>query len=196
MWEIFARDPTRLRKVASAIRATVEGGEVPPAPPERDEEDDGAEDGRILSRVRRRRERNRKLVVRKKDQVLRWGGRLQCEACESVYAETYRKRGRRFIEAHHARPVETLVPGSRTILEDLPLLCANCHRLIHVAKPWLTVEELGRLLGGSLDNSLPRCCSPEPIARCPSETANVMTVVRLPCRKNESAVEFMASVVS
>ncbi|WP_249187608.1 hypothetical protein [Nocardiopsis sp. MG754419] len=38
------------------------------------------------------------------------------------------------------------VGESRTRLEDLALLCANRHRMIHVARPWLTVDRL-RALG-------------------------------------------------
>lgn len=148
VWEIFAHDPKRLREVASAIRATVEAGEVPPAPPDEEEEDEGGEEGRMLSRVHRSRERNRKIVNKKKSQVLEREGRLQCEACGFDYAETFGERGWGFIEAHHTKPVETLLPGSKTKVGDLALLCANCHRMIHVARPWLTVEELCRLLGG------------------------------------------------
>jgi putative restriction endonuclease len=35
-----------------------------------------------------------------------------------------------------------LKDGDTTRLEDLALLCANCHRMIHRASPWLSVEEL------------------------------------------------------
>ena len=56
-------------------------------------------------------------------------------------------RGKGFIEAHHTKPVfKTLVEGSKTKLEDLALVCANCHRMIHSARSWLTVPELQKLI--------------------------------------------------
>jgi hypothetical protein len=36
--------------------------------------------------------------------------------------------------------------GSKTTIEDLALLCANCHRMVHSARPWLTVDELCQLI--------------------------------------------------
>ena len=36
--------------------------------------------------------------------------------------------------------------NSITKLEDLALICANCHRMIHAQKPWLSVEELRAIL--------------------------------------------------
>jgi 5-methylcytosine-specific restriction protein A len=29
---------------------------------------------------------------------------------------------------------------------DLRLLCANCHRMVHAKRPWLTMEELAAVL--------------------------------------------------
>jgi hypothetical protein len=36
-----------------------------------------------------------------------------------------------------AGPVHTMKKGEVTKLEDLVLLCANCHRIVHVKSPWL-----------------------------------------------------------
>jgi hypothetical protein len=36
--------------------------------------------------------------------------------------------------------VHQLLPGSKTKLADLHLLCANCHRMIHARRPWLTLD--------------------------------------------------------
>jgi 5-methylcytosine-specific restriction protein A len=35
-----------------------------------------------------------------------------------------------------------LRPGAKTRLSDLHLLCANCHRMVHAKRPWLTLDEL------------------------------------------------------
>ncbi len=47
-----------------------------------------------------------------------------------------------FIECHHTKPVATLVEGEKTHLDDLVLVCANCHRMVHRGKPWLSIGEL------------------------------------------------------
>jgi HNH endonuclease len=58
------------------------------------------------------------------------------------FEKRYGTRGRGFIEVHHIKAVATLVENSTTKLEDLALVCANCHRMIHAQKPWLSIEEL------------------------------------------------------
>jgi 5-methylcytosine-specific restriction protein A len=73
-------------------------------------------------------------------------GRLQCEGCSFDFAQTYGDRGQGFMEAHHTRPVHELDPDHVTRLADLALVCANCHRMIHARRPWLTLPELRALL--------------------------------------------------
>lgn len=145
--------PARLTEAAEAIKAHLEA--VPEAGADEDEELEDAPEGRILTRTHRLRERNRRLVRRKKEKVLAETGSLACEACGFDFHATYGERGSGFIECHHVVPVRDLRPGARTRLKDLSLLCANCHRMIHVRSPWLTVEQLreqippwGSLSGG------------------------------------------------
>ncbi|WP_352230624.1 MULTISPECIES: HNH endonuclease [Asaia] len=37
-------------------------------------------------------------------------------------------------------------PGTKTKLSDLALLCANCHRMIHARRPWLSLDELRQII--------------------------------------------------
>jgi predicted HNH restriction endonuclease len=146
VWREFAHVPERLNKVALAVRqaALLDDGQ-----PDATRDDDWmmeAEEGRLLTRLHRARERNRKLVNNRKLKALHEFGRLFCEACDFDFEQRYGERGRGVIEAHHTRPLETLAEGSKTRLEDLALLCANCHRIVHSTRPWLSVEELRRLL--------------------------------------------------
>jgi 5-methylcytosine-specific restriction protein A len=148
VWREFSQDKARLVNVAHAIRQAI----TLPSEGTLDFDDEGiteAEEGRLLTRLHRRRERSRKLVEQRKLKALEELGRLRCEACSFDFEERYGSRGKGFIEAHHTKPVETLVEGSKTKLEDLALLCANCHRMVHATRPWLTVNELQRLLGKS-----------------------------------------------
>ena len=146
IWNDFADEPDKLSQVSKAIRLAVTTGSIPLASEEEDEEFAEAEEGRILTRVHRARERNRGLVDKKKATALEANGILKCEACSFDFETTYGSRGAGFMEAHHVRPVHTLLPGSKTRLEDLVLLCSNCHRMVHARRPWLTMDELKVLI--------------------------------------------------
>ena len=113
---------------------------------EGEEEGSEAEEGRLLTRMHRVRERNRELVKKKRDAVLRETGRLACEACSFDFNDKYGDHGRGFIEVHHLLPLYALAPGTRTRMKDLAVLCANCHRMVHAKSKWLTLSELKEVL--------------------------------------------------
>lgn len=146
VWEEFAGDRPRLAAVAAAIRAAVASDEAPELRTVDDEGIEEALEGRVLTRLHRSRERNRKLVATKKARTMREAGGLACEGCAFDFAETYGERGQGFMEAHHTRAVHEILPGQATRLADLALVCANCHRMIHARRPWLTMAELKALV--------------------------------------------------
>lgn len=137
-----------LKAAAGAIRAQIVGldpdDEVIHELLDSDFED--APEGRLVSRAHVTRERNRKLVQKKKDQFKRQHGMLFCEACGFNFESVYGVRGRNFIECHHTRPVAQMQPGDRTHLTDLALICSNCHRMVHAKRHWLTLEELRTII--------------------------------------------------
>ena len=145
VWEEYANDPARLAEVVEAIRCNI-GSVTRPRDDADTDEDAEAPEGRLLTRVHRLRERNASLVRKKKRQVISDTGHLACEACGFDFAAAYGSLGEGFAECHHLRPVSKLRPGDRTRLADLAIVCANCHRMIHRAKPWLTVTELQSIL--------------------------------------------------
>jgi 5-methylcytosine-specific restriction protein A len=144
VWTEFSQRPDKLKLIASAIRNASAAGPMLLA----DNDDDIAEasEGRLLTRLHRTRERNRELVRKKRDAVLRETGRLACEACGFDFTNTYGAHGTGFIEVHHVSPLHTLQPGSRTRLQDLVVLCANCYRMIHFKPNWLTISALKEML--------------------------------------------------
>jgi 5-methylcytosine-specific restriction protein A len=158
VWRTFADDPERLAKTAAAIKAAIEAEEVPAAPMDVDDEeaDMEAPEGRTLTVQHQRRERNRKLVERKKAAALKRTGKLTCEACGFDFANAYGERGAGFIECHHTTPVSELQPNAKTRLADLALVCSNCHRMIHRSQPWLTIEELRTLISKAKWRDRPR----------------------------------------
>lgn len=149
LWDEFSNDRERLKSVASNIRGwlaepdlVIEDAVRAPDEPEVSE----APEGRILTRLHRYRERDKTIVKRKKASFQKINGRLFCEACGFDFSKTYGERGEGFIECHHTRPVSEMGPNSKTSLADLMLLCANCHRMVHVRTPWLSVPELQAIL--------------------------------------------------
>jgi 5-methylcytosine-specific restriction protein A len=73
-------------------------------------------------------------------------GKLHCEVCNFDFMAQYGLRGKGFIECHHKKPIHTLDGKTNVSMKDLVLLCSNCHRMIHRKKPWLTPEDLKRLI--------------------------------------------------
>ena len=94
------------------------------------------------------RERSAVVVRRAKDLRQKTDPLLRCESCGLSYREVYGERGAGFIEAHHKVPLAELRPGTPTRVQDLVLLCANCHRMIH-RDPTLTFGALRKLVRGS-----------------------------------------------
>jgi 5-methylcytosine-specific restriction protein A len=146
VWNEFADQPDRLHQVANLLRSTIA---LPASEQPEPYDEDGtveAEEGRILTRLHRSRERSRKLVDERKRKAMAATGSLRCEACDFDFAARYGQRGQGFIEAHHTKPVHSLEPGATTKLVDLALLCANCHRMVHSARPWLSIDQLRQLI--------------------------------------------------
>lgn len=111
--------------------------------PETDGEDalEGSEEGALSFGWHRRRERS--AAVSKTAKLLR-GDR--CEACDLRFEDVYGDIGEGYIEAHHVVPLAERGRAITNPKDDLRVLCANCHRMIHA---WMrkrdalvTVEEL------------------------------------------------------
>ena len=88
-----------------------------------------------------RRERDRRLVEAKLNQVRAVLGRIQCEACGFTVDDTYPELGCEICEVHHRRPLSEAAAPTNTTLDDLAVLCPNCHRAIHRTEPLLSVED-------------------------------------------------------
>ena len=117
------------------------------AKPEVEAEEIVGREGRLLVRLHIYRERDRTFVrrVRKHYRSLA-GGRLVCHACGSVPIQVYGPSGESCMEAHHKVPIEQLQPDSVTLVGDMAMLCASCHRVVHSEKPCLTVEKVNQLV--------------------------------------------------
>lgn len=102
-------------------------------------------EGKIAFVLHKKRERNPKLIKEAKKLFVSRHGRLYCEACKFDFQQVYGDRGNDFIEGHHKKLVSEMKEGEKTKVEDIAMLCSNCHRMVH-RKPIISTEDLGRLI--------------------------------------------------
>lgn len=85
------------------------------------------------------RSRNRALIEAKKS-----NSDFHCEVCNMSFKEIYGKIGEKYIIAHHVEPIGSRDNGSKTTLDDIALVCANCHEMLHRYDPPMSIGELRR----------------------------------------------------
>jgi 5-methylcytosine-specific restriction enzyme A len=147
IWNEFFKDQVQLKATAAAIRMSA--AFIPP-PIDKDEvamdEEEEFAEGRLLTQLHKRRERNPKVVHKKKKKVLDTTGSLSCEVCNFDFHVAYGILGFGFADCHHRKPLSELIESKATSMGDLAIVCANCHRMLHRARPWKTIDELKELL--------------------------------------------------
>ncbi len=67
-----------------------------------------------------------------------------CEVCKMSFKEVYGKIGEKYIIAHHVNPIGGRKRASKTTLDDIALVCANCHDMLHRKDPSMSIDELRR----------------------------------------------------
>jgi hypothetical protein len=107
------------------------------------EDDRAYNEGRVVVRTLRERQRSRALVQEAKKRSRRRYRELRCEACGFSFARAY---GIDYIEAHHARQMASFSGEHQTTVDDLHLLCANCHRVVHTQMPPMSLQTLKHLI--------------------------------------------------
>lgn len=104
-------------------------------------EADSVKEGQVLYKLHKVRERDRRIVEAKKKKVLKDKGELKCEACDFDFEKIYGEMGKGYIECHHLIPLSNYQVNKVTKLDDLALLCSNCHRMIHKDLSVKTINE-------------------------------------------------------
>lgn len=138
--DAFLADGEAMHDYAVELRRSVLNGELTDLPQD-DGTDDGTEEGGLLERRSVARERDPKLRAKKIRAARKDRGHIACEVCGFDFERAYGSRGAGYAECHHVVPLHVSGPTT-TYLRDLVLLCANCHRMIHRRRPWLTPDEL------------------------------------------------------
>jgi hypothetical protein len=103
-------------------------------------------EGKIVERTHKTRERNSKVIELAKRNFKKLHGKLFCQVCKFDFHHTYGNVGKDFIEGHHTIAVSEMPPDYKTKPEEIAMLCANCHRMAHKKRPWLTMDQLTKLL--------------------------------------------------
>ena len=101
-----------------------------------------ASEGRRRLIAHLQRERNQSLVRRKKRQA----ASLHCEVCGFSFVRAYGKLAEAYCEVHHLVPLAEAEQIVTTRLEDLAILCANCHRVVHLRYPPYRLEDVRSML--------------------------------------------------
>jgi 5-methylcytosine-specific restriction enzyme A len=149
VWNDFASDRKALAATAAAIRSNASARNQENLFVFGAAEEEEFPEGRVLFGAHIARERNPTLVKHAKERALERHGKLACEACGFDFGTKYGELGKDYIECHHVIPISQLAPSSKTRVQDIALVCSNCHRMIHRRRPWLGVLELQRLVAES-----------------------------------------------
>jgi len=145
VWDNYENDRKKLSNTVKAIKTHYSTLSYPKTTFETKEyfdEDEEFIEGKILTRVHKRIERNSILVRKKKKSILIKTGRLKCEVCGFDFESVYGELGNGLIEYHHKKPISELGVEQKTKLSDLSMVCPNCHRMIHRSRPLLTISTL------------------------------------------------------
>lgn len=103
-------------------------------------------EGEVVYKLHKLRERDSKLTESKKNKVFKETGKLKCEVCEFDFFEKYGEHGKGFIECHHTKQLSTYEANQKTRIEDLALVCSNCHRMLHRNIENMSIENLKVLI--------------------------------------------------
>lgn len=95
-----------------------------------------AEEGHLRKwlSVHRSRERSLRTAKLEAAKSVSSDGRLRCDVdgCGFDFEAVYGELGAGFAEVHHLRPLAEMDEPIETTLSDLAVVCANCHRMIHL----------------------------------------------------------------
>jgi 5-methylcytosine-specific restriction protein A len=115
-------------------------------PDEAEEKDYIFKEGKVLYKLHKYHERDTKLILFKKNNHLKKYGSLDCEACTFNFQVKYGDLGFGYIECHHKTPLSQYENVQKTTLDDLALVCSNCHRMLHRQLDVMNVEKLKFLI--------------------------------------------------
>lgn len=150
IWQEFYEKKEDLTAIANVIKEVIENDSIDilELVDIKSEEEIEFPEGRLLYKNHKFRERNQKVVVEKKRRAL-MDGELKCEVCNFDFYKIYGELGKGYIECHHTVPISHYKANDKTTLDNLALVCSNCHRILHRKRPWMSIDDLKKILGKS-----------------------------------------------
>ena len=144
IWEEFEDHPEEVQELANQIQLENFSNDI--IVNGHSENNNGVKEGKKLLRIHYSRERKSQRKKKLK-QFLKDHGKIFCEACDSEY-KNYKTIAQveRVFEVHHKVALSNSLNTVETKLDDLVVLCANCHRAVHSVTPYLEVNELKKHL--------------------------------------------------
>jgi len=108
---------------------------------EGEEEFEGYSEGKVETALVNRYERdprNRKAAIAKHG--------TRCFGCRHEMRELYGDIATGFIQIHHVRPLSRSGGPTKPEINDLVPLCPNCHAVVHLQSPPLSIPQLQKLV--------------------------------------------------
>jgi len=143
VWNVFDNiDPTLINNFPNLNIETFETDE------------EGVEEGmeKTALRLHKFKERNPDIISKAKNKA-GIENRLFCEVCLFNFEKQYSDLGKGFIECHHKQHISK--GGIRkTKIEDLAIVCSNCHRMLHrkdIDGNYLEIDNLKKIITKKLN---------------------------------------------
>lgn len=115
------------------------------------DDEDTYPEGQLRAKLRTHLEMERvrdpAVIAKAKNNRKKRDGCLRCEVCNFDFAKIYGDKGDGYIEGHHTFPVHRMSPeGQPTTVNDIALVCANCHRMLHRIRPLPSINQLKEIV--------------------------------------------------
>ncbi|MCA0132606.1 HNH endonuclease [Winogradskyella alexanderae] len=150
VFDEFVNNKINLSTIASKIKKTISNENLRfmlyKIEDDDDQESFTVKEGKVIYKLHKHIERNSKINKKKKEIYLKKYSKLDCEVCGFDFYKKYGELGNGFIECHHRTPLHDINEESETSMEDLALVCANCHRMLHRGLDSFTVQELKNII--------------------------------------------------
>ena len=142
----FVNDKERLSNLSKQIKKTVLNKEINLKLYEIADDDDyensSVKEGLVVYKLHKYRERDSNINRKKKEKYYKAHGKLDCEVCGFDFYKVYGQIGEGFIECHHKKPLAEIESEVTTSIDDLALVCSNCHRMLHRKMNVISIEDL------------------------------------------------------
>ena len=145
IWAEFHEHPEDVSEIANEIKRALSSNDYILPKTNLDERKAKVFEGKQQLRSHYSRERKSQRKAKLKAFMASYGS-LFCEVCDDDYANYDEEVRAKVFEVHHNVPLAIAFHQVGTRLDDLSVLCANCHRAIHAYEEVPTVQQMREML--------------------------------------------------